>query len=71
MRKPISSSGFDIYFKSSYQKAKKRLGAHKRHPTGARSHRREHVVRARMADIKDDEMAEPSVTPRDERKIWD
>jgi|GEM_PF-2592554 hypothetical protein len=71
MKKPISSSGFDIYFRASYQRAKKRGSTHKRHQTGARSHRRERIAQTRIADMKDDEMAEPPVTPKDERKIWD
>ncbi|MEM2838512.1 MAG: hypothetical protein QW505_05825 [Thermoplasmata archaeon] len=71
MRKPISSSGFDIYFRSSLVRARKKTGARKRHPIGARSARRARQAPVRISDIGDDEMAEPSVTPKDERKIWD
>lgn len=71
MKKPASAPRFDIYFRASYQKARKRSGVHKKHPIGARSARRRHLAPIRISEIKDDEMTEPPVTPKDERKIWD
>lgn len=70
MKKHAAAPSFDIYFRASYQKTKKRSGMHKKRLVTARSkHRKKHAVG--VWDIKDDEMPEPPVTPKDERKIWD
>lgn len=71
MKRTATALGFDIYFRSSYARHKKRSGTQKRHPAGAKGTRSGQAIRVRISDIKDDEMSEPPVTPKDERKIWD
>ncbi len=65
--KPRSvATGFDIYFRASQSRV------HRLHPSSKRTHK----VRARKApvtqifDIPDEQMPEPPVVPKDERKIW-
>ncbi len=58
-------SGYDMYFRGSLRSQK---AAHHK-----KQHAREHTKRlrdARIFNIPDEQMAEPPVVPKDERKYW-
>ncbi len=60
------ATGYDIYFRASQSRI------HRVHPQTRRVHKA-HSKRAplsRIFDIPDEQMSEPPVVPKDERKLW-
>ena len=67
MKSGTTHSGFDIYYRSNLPRTQKR--AAKKHHTVSAAHRKK-ASTTKYVEIKDDEMAEPSVTPVDTQRIW-
>lgn len=67
MKERTTSSGFDMYFRSNLSRDQKRIEK-KRHKTTTTHHKKTNA--REYVEIKDDEMAEPSVTPIDKNRIW-
>jgi hypothetical protein len=67
MKAKATHAGYDMYFRAKATKSHKKT-AGKKHRT-VRAHTR--MVRgARLFDIPDEQMSEPPVVPKEERRYW-
>ncbi len=66
MKAKTTHAGYDMYFRASAKTPKKAMV--KRH-RAARAHTRM-ITGARLFDIPDEQMSEPPVVPKEERRYW-
>jgi hypothetical protein len=62
-----AKTGYDMYFRAHQPKAHKKA-AGKRHHTAKVHTRRVH--HSRIFNVPDEQMSEPPVVPKDERRYW-
>jgi hypothetical protein len=66
MKPRSATTSYDMYFRASRSKTRR---VHPQKKRLQRAHTRK-VPLSRIFDIPDEQMSEPPVVPKDERKIW-
>jgi hypothetical protein len=66
MKEKPARTGYDMYFRASDKKTRKKSSARKRH---AKAHTRR-LHPSRVYNIPDEQMSEPPVVPKEERHYW-